>query len=354
MLLEERTGRVVRRTKSKFLHYNLIMDTVINSIPFSVLILHWQAETYLKACLDALNAQTFKDFEVLLLDNGNEVPLASNFVSDFADLDLKILRSDLNLGFAKGNNLLARDAIGAYLVLLNADAFPDPKWLETINETLSKNPRHFFASRLIKADYPEVLDGEWNIYHALGFAWRHNHNQPMGLATNEPREVFGACAAASAYPREAFEAVGGFDEDFFAYMEDIDLDFRLQLAGYPCLYLPNAVVRHVGSASSAPRSDFAVYHGHRNLPWVFIKNMPGWLFWLLLPCHILVNLAYLLIAPFMGKGIVMAKAKWDSLKGLKSILKKRRIVQKSRKARVRRIASLLNWNPFAPLIKRKF
>ncbi len=68
-------------------------------------------------------------------------------------------------------------------------------------------------------------------------------------------------------------------------MEDIDLDFRLQLAGYPCLYLPNAFVKHVGSASTAPRSDFAVYHGHRNLPWVFIKNMPGWLFWLLLPLH---------------------------------------------------------------------
>lgn len=95
---------------------------------------------------------------------------------------------------------------------------------------------------------------------------------------------FGACAAASVYPREAFDAVGGFDEDFFAYMEDIDLDFRLQLAGYPCLYLPNAFVKHVGSASTAPRSDFAVYHGHRNLPWVFIKICLAGCFGFCCPC----------------------------------------------------------------------
>ena len=326
----------------------------VKRVRFSVLILHWRAQEHLQACLDALDAQTNKDFEVLLLDNGNEMPLPDDFASGFPTLNLKVLRSDVNLGFAAGNNYLAGFAKGRYIALLNADAFPEPDWLANIHEALIKHPDHFIASRLIKSSETNTLDGEWNIYHALGFAWRHNHNQPLGLASNEPKEVFGACAAASVYPRVAFDTVGGFDEDFFAYMEDIDLDFRLQLAGYPCLYLPDAVVKHVGSASSAPRSDFAVYHGHRNLPWVFIKNMPGWLFWFLLPFHVLVNLAYLLIAPFIGKGRIMAKAKWDALKGLKPVIEKRRAIQKNRKASVRRIATLINWNPFAPLIKRKF
>ena len=321
---------------------------------FSILILHWRAQEHLQTCLDALDAQTNKDFEVLLLDNGNEMPLPDNFTSGFPALNLKVLRSDVNLGFAAGNNFLIGFSKGRYIALLNADAFPEPDRLANIHEALIKHPDHFIASRLIKFSEPNTLDGEWNVYHALGFAWRHNHNQPLNLASDEPREVFGACAAASVYPREAFEAVGGFDEDFFAYMEDIDLDFRLQLAGYCCLYLPNAIVKHVGSASSAPRSDFAVYHGHRNLPWVFIKNMPGWLFWLLLPFHILVNLAYLLIAVFLGKGRIMAKAKWDALKALKPIIEKRRAIQKNRKASIRRIATLLNWNPFAPFIKLKF
>ncbi len=323
-------------------------------VRFSILILHWRAQEHLQACLDALDAQTNKDSEVLLLDNGNEMPLPDNFTSGFPALNLKVLRSDDNLGFAAGNNYLAGFAKGRYIALLNADAFPEPDWLANIHEALIKHPEHFIASRLIKSSEPNTLDGEWNVYHALGFAWRHNHNQPLNLASDEPREVFGACAAASVYPKEAFDTIGGFDEDFFAYMEDIDLDFRLQLAGYRCLYLPNAVVKHVGSASSAPRSDFAVYHGHRNLPWVFIKNMPGWLFWPLLPFHILVNLAYLLIAPFMGKGKIMAKAKWDALKALKPIIEKRRAIQKNRKASIRRIATLLNWNPFAPFIKLKF
>jgi GT2 family glycosyltransferase len=321
---------------------------------FSVLILHWRSEHVLTECMNALKAQTIKDFEVLLLDNGNNLPLPDGFASDFADLDLRILRSDINLGFAAGNNSLAGYAKGKYLALLNADAFPKPDWLEKIHIASNSYPDTYFASRLLKANEPELLDGEWHVYHVSGLAWRHNHNQPLSLASNEPKEVFGACAAASVYPREAYEVVGGFDEDFFAYMEDIDLDFRLQLAGYSCLYLPDAVVRHVGSASSAPRSDFTVYNGHRNLPWVFIKNMPGWLFWLLLPFHILVNLAYMLIAVFMGKGRIMAKAKWDALKGLKSVIEKRRAIQKNRKASIRRIATMLNWNPFAPLVKRKF
>lgn len=336
------------------LHYNNAMSALEMFPKFSVLILHWRAEAYLPLCLNALIAQTYKDFEVLLLDNGNEAPLPNDFVSGFTGLDLTVFRSEDNLGFAAGNNYLAGFAKGKYLVLLNADAIPELDWLETVNEALLKTPNYFIASRLIKFTEPDKFDGEWNVYHVSGLALRQNHNQALGLGTNEPKEVFGACAAASVYPREAFDTVGGFDEDFFAYMEDVDLDFRLQLAGYPCLYLPNAVVKHVGSASSAPRSDFAVYHGHRNLPWVFFKNMPGLLFYLLLPSHILVNLIYLLIAPFIGKGKVMLKAKWHALKGLKSVINKRCAIQTKRKVSLKYLARLLNWNPFTPLIKLKF
>ncbi len=321
---------------------------------FSILILHWNSEQHLPRCLNALEAQSYKNFDVLLLDNGNALPLSPDFPASYPGIRMKVLRSEKNLGFAAGNNLLAKEAIGKYIVLLNADAFPEPEWLEVLDEATLTNPSCFLGSRLIKANEPEKLDGEWHIYHASGLAWRHHHNQSIDLATNEVKEVFGACAAASAYPREAFEAVGGFDEDFFAYMEDIDLDFRLQLQGYSCLYLPQAVVHHVGSASSAPRSDFAVYHGHRNMPWVFLKNMPGALLWLLLPLHILVNLAYLILAPLIGKGKVMLKAKWDSLKGAGEILKKRQKIQKARKIKIIQIARLINWNPFAPLVKRKF
>lgn len=336
------------------MNYNKAMPNIDKTPRFSILILNWRSEQHLPGCLKALQAQSFKDFEILLLDNGGDESIPKTLIDEYPELQLSLTRSEKNLGFAQGNNLIAKQARGEYLVLLNADAFLEPNWLSIIQDATLAYPEHFFASRLLKANEPEKIDGEWHVYHVSGLAWRHMHNQPQSQATNESKEVFGACAAAAVYPRVAFEAVGGFDEDFFAYMEDIDLDFRLQLAGYPCLYLPEAIAYHVGSASSAPRSDFAVFHGHRNLPWVFIKNMPGLLFWCLAPLHVMVNLAYLIMAPFMGKGKVMAKAKWASLKGLGNAFKKRWRIQKNRKASVGDIAKLLNWNPFAPLIKRKF
>ena len=163
--------------------------------------------------------------------------------------------------------------------------------------------------------------------------------------------MLSACAAAGVYPREAFTAAGGFDEDFFAYMEDVDLDFRLQLLGYPCWYLPKAVVRHAGSGSTSPRSELVVFYGHRNLVWTFVKDMPGWLFWAMLLPHLLVNLLYLIVALFLPMRKAMYRAKWEALKGLPTAWKKRQAVQRKRKVSVRTIAGLLEWNPFAPLIK---
>lgn len=318
---------------------------------FSIIILYWQSDQYLPACLQALQSQTFRDFEVILLDNGSDVPLDENLLSKHANLMLQVTHSDINLGFAGGNNFAARSAKGDYLVLLNGDAFPQPDWLTQVYEAIQTNPAHFFASRLIQANQTDLLDGEWNVLHASGLAWRKNHNQPVEKSLSKPREVLSACAAAGIYPREAFEAVGGFDEDFFAYMEDIDLDMRLQLAGYRCLYLPDAVVLHVGSGSTGSRSDFAVYYGHRNLIWAFVKNMPGILFYLLLPAHIFYNLLYLLAAAFMPAGKSLIKGKKDALKGIRTILQKRKLVQSSRKISVWRFARLLDWNPFSPLSK---
>jgi GT2 family glycosyltransferase len=196
-----------------------------------------------------------------------------------------------------------------------------------------------------------LLDGEWNVYHASGLAWRKNHNQPAARSATSPQLVMSACAAASAYPRMAFEQAGGFDEDFFAYMEDLDLDMRLQLAGYPFLYLPQATVRHIGSGSTGYRSDVPTYYGQRNLVWAFVKNMPGFLFYLLLPAHVFINLLYLLAGLFMPTRKVLFRSKCDALKGLTSMFKKRSDIQSERKVTPGQFARLLDWNPFSPLVK---
>ncbi len=323
----------------------------MNAPFFSIAILFWQSEQYLQRCLQSLKTQTFQDFEVILLNNGASQPPDPQVLAAFQDLTLKLIHSETNLGFAGGNNLAARSAKGEYLVLLNGDAFPEPDWLSSIYQAALAHPKHCFASRLLQADNPALLDGEWNIYHASGLVWRKNRNRPAAKSATEPRLVMSACAAASAYPRSAFEQVGGFDEEFFAYMEDLDLDMRLQLAGYPFLYLPHATVMHVGSGSTGYRSDFATYYGQRNLIWAFVKNMPGFLFYLLLPAHIFYNLLYLLAGFFIPSGKALFRGKKDALRGLSAMLKKRKAIQSQRKITPCQFARLLNWNPFSPLVK---
>ncbi len=318
---------------------------------FSVLILFWKSDQFLPDNLQALEEQTFKDFEVILLDNGADEAPDPAVLSQHPSLDLRVIHSDSNLGFAAGNNLAARQAQGEYLILLNNDAFPEPDWLSTLHQAAKTHPGHCFASRLLQANNPEVLDGEWNVYHASGLAWRKNHNRSASFSAANPRYVLSACAAASAYPRLAFEQIGGFDEDFFAYMEDIDLDLRLRMVGYPCLYLPGAVVHHVGSGSTGNRSDFSIFYGQRNLVWTFVKNMPGLLFWLLLPGHLLINLGYLFAGLFITNRGTLWQAKKAAVAGLPEMWQKRHHVQSTRTIPVWRFARLLNWNPFSPLVK---
>ncbi|HOV31130.1 MAG TPA: glycosyltransferase family 2 protein [Anaerolineaceae bacterium] len=318
---------------------------------FSIIVLYWNSGKYLAENLSALAAQTWQDFEVILLDNGSQQPPDQNILAQFPELHLRQIASEKNLGFAAGNNLAARSARGEYSVLLNVDAFPQPDWLEQVHAAIRRHPNAFFASRLLMADDPQRLDGEWNVVHATGLVWRRSHGRKLSAAWPQERHVLSACAAAGVYPREAFTAAGGFDEDFFAYMEDVDLDFRLQLLGYPCWYLPKAVVRHAGSGSTSPRSDLVIFYGHRNLVWTFIKDMPGWLFWAMLLPHLLVNLLYLIVALFLPMRKAMYRAKREALKGLPKAWKKRKEVQSQRKVSVGTIAGLLEWNPFAPLIK---
>ena len=110
-----------------------------------------------------------------------------------------------------------------------------------------------------------------------GWAWQRGHGQRIGRVDDPEaaEEVFAPCAAAALYQRDAFQEVGGFDESYFCYFEDIDLGFRLRLAGHRCLYVPQAVALHLGAATAGRESDFAVYHAHRNLVWTYVKNMPA-------------------------------------------------------------------------------
>jgi len=330
-------------------------ETAQSRVPVSILILAWNSAAHLPHCLAALSLQTYKDFEIVIVDNGSKDDALNDLHERYPALQFRIHRLESNLGFSAANNIGARLARGQWLTLLNADAFPEPDWLEHLLEAAKRYPGAFFTSRQIQADDPSHLDGEGDVYHVSGLAWRRNYNSPVNQ-TIEQQEVFSACGAAAMFPRQAFLEAGGFDEDYFSYHEDVDLGFRLRLRGLRCIFVPQAVVHHVGSASTGKKSSFAIYHGHRNLVWTFFKDMPSTLFWLYLPLHIAVNIFFLIYFTLNGQGRAIWRAKWDALRGLPAVIKKRQSVQRGRKVSIRELHGAMsrNWlTPFITALNRK-
>jgi GT2 family glycosyltransferase len=315
----------------------------------SIILVTWNSKDYLPKCLSALSKQTFRDFEVIVVDNGSTDGLLNGFEKQIPDFPVRIERLTSNLGFATANNLGARLARGQWLALLNADAFPEPEWLACLLEAAKRYPNASFASRQLQANTPGYLDGEGDAYHISGLGWRRNYGHPV-QEKSEIEEIFSPCAAAALYPRQVFLDAKGFDEDYFSYHEDVDLGFRLRLKGLRCFYVPTAVVHHVGSASTGKHSDFAIYHGHRNLEWTYIKNMPRSLFWIFLPLHLLANVLTFFKFLLTGHGKAIWRAKIDAVRHLALMLRKRKNIQQHRNVSPMEIYRMMDRGLLDPLL----
>ena len=298
----------------------------------SVIIVNWNGEQFLVRCLAGLMAQTVKPHEIILVDNASSDG-SIEIVQQFPDV--RLLAQDQNTGFARGNNLAiaAASAKSEWIALLNPDAFAEPNWLKALlMATESNSGFDVFGSKLVNASNISILDGVGDIYHVSGLAWRSGYSVTVSTLEENECEVFSPCAAAAMYRRSALAYVGGFDEDYFCYMEDVDLGFRLRLAGYRCLYVPQSVAYHVGSGTTGGQdSDFVMYHGHRNSVWTYVKDMPGLLFWLFLPLHLSLNLASIIwFSLRRGRGDVIWRAKRDAMVGMPKMWRKRQSIQETR------------------------
>ncbi len=299
----------------------------------TIIIINWNSGTLLAKCLQHLEQQSIPPACVLVIDNASSDGSAGTAES-YANVTC--LRMSSNLGFAGGNNAALTHCNTEFVALLNPDAFPEPNWLESLLLAAVAHPDvTAFGSRQLREGSPGVLDGIGDGYLVSGRVLRERYGERQQAKDLGQREIFSPCAAAALYRRQALVDVGGFDEDFFCYLEDIDLGFRLRLARHKALYVPDAVVHHVGSATTGGQhGDFALYHGHRNLMWAFVKNMPGALFWLLLPLHVSLNLASIIWFALHGRGGVILRAKRDALLGLPKMWRKRQAIQKNRIASV--------------------
>ena len=319
-----------------------------NSI--AVVIVNWNAGHYLRKCLQSLKTQTLKPARVLIVDNASIDDSMTDLEEEFENYE--IIRLETNKGFAFANNLAVKKVDDCnWIAFLNPDAFAHPEWLEKLIHATEKFPEYkSFGSHMLKHG-SDKIDGTGDIYHVCGSAWRRDYDARSLKVDREVGEIFSPCAAASFIRKDIFLGVGGFDENFFAYFEDVDLGFRLQLKGYGSLYVPNAVVEHVGSATTSRYSDFAIYHSQRNLVWSYVRNMPG--FWYFLPQHILFNLIALIWFSLKGKAGTVFQAKWHALKEFPRVWALRKLTQHERTVDASVVINKMNRNFLMPYSRRK-
>ena len=313
-----------------------------------IVIVNFNAGDNLRRCMAALVAQTKTDFEVRIVDNASTdgslryVPADDRFL---------VIHSGKNVGFAAGCNLGARDCAAPFVVFLNPDAFPEPNWLKALIGAAESHPdAAMFGSLQISAVDSNILDGAGDCYSCFGVPWRGGYGQPV-KPLPDYAEAFSPCGAAALYRTEWFARLGGFDEKFFCYIEDIDLAFRVRLLGGRCMQVNSAIVRHVSGATSGTESDFTMYHSARNRFWTIIKNAPGWLLCIVAPLHIAFS-AYLLFrfgrsstASAIRKGLLAGFA------GLPGVWSERRKIQAARMASIGDIARAINWS--IPALRKK-
>lgn len=242
----------------------------------SVIIPHWNGIQHLQSCLSALEAQSFRAFEVILVDNGSSDG-SQSFVRD-AFPWVRLLELGRNLGFTGACNAGYRVSRGQYIALLNNDTEADARWLETLVDGFQRYPRAgILASKLRLFDRRDHLHAAGDYYRIDGIPGNRGVWQKDIGQFDQEEEVFSACAAAAAYRRSMLDEIDFLDNVFYFSCEDIDLGWRAQLHGWKVVYLPQAVVYHKLKATGG--SVTGSYYDGRNFFYLIWKNYPATLLW---------------------------------------------------------------------------
>lgn len=319
----------------------------------AIIIVNWNGKDLLKNCLDSLENQTSFDFRIILVDNGSKDGSVLFLKEKYPKIE--IIELSENFGFAKANNIgISRafeDEKVRHILTLNNDTVVDSKFIETILKEIRINSN--FGSI-----QPKIFDSKGEKIDCVGMlisfemsAQNKGYGEKDLGQFEKKEEIFGSSACASLYSREALESVklprgNYFDESYFAYFEDVDLAWRMRLAGFKSYYCPEAKVFHVHSATGVKNSQFKKFHLHRNQYYNIIKNLP---FFLMMKAIFFMPIRYLLVLHSMiiGKRSVEKKNQafgkprgivknifgdWrDVLENLPQLLKKRKIIQNRKK-----------------------
>jgi GT2 family glycosyltransferase len=253
----------------------------------SLIIVNWNGRHWLEQCLPTLQAQTFADFEIIVVDNGSSDGSPAWLQAEWPSVRLICLPE--NAGFARANNVGIAASAAPYIVTLNNDTLADPGWLAAMVAAVDAPEIGMVACQMVMWDSPHLLDSAGIKLDWSGTGWNRGAGRPTS-AFSEPELIFGPCAGAALYRRQMLNEIGLFDEDFFAYYEDVDLAWRGQQNGWRCRYQPAAQVRHWHSATGGRNLARKTFLLGRNKWLTIYKNYPwpallwGWPFVMLADC----------------------------------------------------------------------
>lgn len=313
-----------------FLKLDLVNCTVMKTKKFpevSVIIPNWNGRHLLKKCLDSLETQTYKDFEILVIDNGSVDGSQFFIKKNYHRVNLIELKD--NTGFSQAVNLGIKICTGNYMVLLNNDTKIDKDCLKHLVSAAKKKDVGMIAAKILQMDHPDLIDSAGDYIDSVGHANNFGFGEKDGKKFESEKFVFLVSGGGCLIRREVFESVGFFDTDYFAYMEDVDFSLRAQLKGFKAYFEPKAKIYHKHKATSSKFPAFTEYLQYRNMTMTIIKDFPVTLFlkdlnWLKI---ILVNLntiRYLATIGFLGEAL---KAEWFVLSNFGKLLKKRQKIQ---------------------------
>jgi GT2 family glycosyltransferase len=240
----------------------------------SAVVVNWNGLDCVDACLASLLRQTWPALEIIVVDNGSRDGSRELLRSRYGSR-VTVIESRVNLGFAGGNNLGIRAAKGAYVALLNNDAVADPDWISALVRAAAADPAvGMCACKILVLGRSGLIDSAGLLMSADGIGRGRGRLEPDGEAYARAEDALVPSGCAALYRRAMLDEIGLFDEDFFAYCEDSDLGLRGRLAGWRCRYVPDAVVHHAYSRSTAPYSTFKAFHVERNRCFVVLKCFP--------------------------------------------------------------------------------
>lgn len=292
----------------------------------SAIVVNYNGEKFLSACLESLCNQTYQDLEVIVVDNASPDD-SGRIALGFGD-KVRLVQSIRNLGYGGGINAGIAEASGDLIFALNNDIVLDLFCAEHLAEVMNGDPDIGMCA-------PKMLlpDGRLNStglsISRSGAAWNKNFGRENTESDDQVEDVLGPCGGAGLYRRSMLDQVGSFDASFFMYLEDVDLAVRGRLAGWKCRYVPKAVVIHANAATAGRGSDLAVYYGNRNIVWYTVRDFPARLLLISLPWIIGRNIGVIIYYLLQGRGKLIFRAKIHALAGLGRMLRERKTVIRS-------------------------